>query len=212
MRHQAWIFVAALTGCGSTTATTGSDMSTSVLPADLTMAAAPDCAGYCATIMANCKGDGSDGGMGANQQYTTLINCMNSCKAMPVGSAADRAGNTLGCRSYHAMAAKGDPVLHCPHAGPGGAGVCGANCDGYCQIAMMYCTASNMAKVYSDLNDCKTTCMSVPDDARYSIAVQEGPHQACLLYHVQEASTVPPDHCLDDLAKGDGGIKSVTCM
>ncbi len=149
--------------------------------------------------------------MGGMQQYTTMDNCLNSCKAMPVGTAADQSGNTLGCRTYHAMAAKADPTTHCPHAGPGGAGVCGTNCQGYCQIAQMYCTGQS--KVYDSLADCMSTCMNTPDDVTFSIAVQDGAHVACLLYHVQEASTVPPDHCIGDLKKiaGSSG-KSVTCM
>jgi hypothetical protein len=33
-------------------------------------------------------------------------------------------GHTIGCHTYHAMAAANDEALHCPHAGPGGGGVC----------------------------------------------------------------------------------------
>jgi hypothetical protein len=172
---------------------------------DLASAGAPDCATYCTAIMANCTG--------TNQQYTTVDNCMNVCKAIPVGTAADQSGNTLGCRIYHANFAKNDPVTHCPHAGPGGNGVCGADCAGYCQIALMYCTGAN--QIYTSPQDCMTTCMSFPDTLRFNVndaTVQASNSQACLLYHSQEASSNPPDHCLGDLQKGDGGIKSVTCM
>ena len=212
MTRLTWIALAALAGCGNNTTNDNgaADMAVAVAPHDLA-GATPDCVSYCTAIMANCLGDGSDAGMGSNGQYTSMDNCLHSCAAMPVGALADSSGNTLGCRLYHATAAKGDPATHCPHAGPGGAGVCGTNCQGYCQIAMKYCTAANKAQVYSDLGDCMTTCMALPDDVRFSIAVQDGNHQACLLYHVQEASTVPDDHCNGDLSKGDGGIKSVTC-
>lgn len=171
-----------------------------------TSAAALSCADYCTTLTANCTG--------ANAQFGGMDRCLASCKAYPVGTAADMSDNTLGCRSYHAGAAKADPVTHCAHAGPGGAGVCGANCDGYCQIAMMYCTSANMAEVYKTLAECKTTCAGFPDTAKFNAtdtALQEKKEVACLLYHVQEASTVPADHCLGDLAKGDGGEASATC-
>jgi hypothetical protein len=154
----------------------------------------------------------ADGGISGYQQYTTMMNCLNACKAFPMGAASDTSGNSLGCRQYHANLAKMDPATHCPHAGPGGAGTCGSNCDGYCQIATMYCTDSNMAKVYSSVSDCTMTCGQFPDNVPYSIAVQDGKSTACLLYHSQEASSAPADHCLGDLAKGDGGVLSVTCM
>jgi hypothetical protein len=162
--------------------------------------------------MANCTATGGDGGVGATQQYASLSDCLNSCKAFPVGTSTDTSGNTLGCRANHAALAKMDPKTHCPHAGPGGAGVCGANCAGYCQIAQMYCTTANAAKVYDSLADCMSVCGATADTVPYSTAVQEGPSVACFLYHVEEASSDPPEHCLGDLAKVAGGKNSITCM
>ncbi len=164
------------------------------------------CASYCATITANCSA--------ANQQFSGMDQCLNSCKAFPAGAEADTSGNTLGCRTYHAGAAKADPVTHCAHAGPGGAGVCGANCDGYCQIAQMYCTTANKAQVYASLDECKATCAAFSDTAKFNVTdmmLQDKKQVACLLYHVQEASAAPPDHCNGDLAKAEAGTGSVTC-
>jgi hypothetical protein len=79
---------------------------------------------------------------------------------------------------------------------------------------MMYCTATNQAAVYASLAECKTTCAAFPDTVKFNITdttLQEQKQVACLLYHAQEASTVPVDHCLGDLAKGDGGALSATC-
>jgi hypothetical protein len=140
-----------------------------------------------------------------------MNNCLNSCMAFPAGSSTDMSGNTLGCRINHANLAKSDPATHCPHAGPGGAGVCGANCDGFCQIAMMYCTAANKAAVYSSAMDCQMQCAAFPDTVPFNIGVQDGSSVACLLYHSQEASSDPPDHCLGDIIKDDAGDKSTTC-
>jgi hypothetical protein len=183
--------VGAGAGCGSSTSSANPDSGTSALT----------CAAYCTAIQANC--------VDPNIQYSTKDNCMNSCMAMPVGTAADTSGNTLGCRIYHAGAAKADPVTHCVHAGPGGAGVCGANCDGYCQIAMKFCTGAS--KVYDTLADCQTVCATAQTDAKFTVLPEpEGPQVACLLYHVQEGSTVALDHCIDDLAKDPAG-PSVTC-
>lgn len=173
----------------------------------------PDCQTYCTAIMANCTStmDADSGATVGNQQYTNMNNCMNSCKAIPVGASGDTSGNTLGCRITHAELAKTDPMTHCPHAGPGGDGVCGGNCDGFCQIAMMYCTATNDAAVYPSLQDCKAQCAMFPDTVKFNIGVQDGKSVACLLYHSQEASSVPPDHCLGDIIADDAGDLSTTC-
>ena len=158
------------------------------------------CESYCTAIMGACTG--------ADQQYTNMENCVNSCKAIPAGMAGDKSGNTLACRTYHSglAAMPGNAATHCPHAGPGGDGVCGANCEGYCQIAMMYCTTANMAKVYDSPAACMTDCATRKTDVKYNIAVDMGDEVACLLYHVQEASSAPMDHCLGDLA-----TTSMTC-
>ncbi len=171
------------------------------------------CDTYCAAIMANCTSTTpADGGNPVgNQQYTDMNNCMNSCKAFPVGTASDMMGNTLGCRIYHASLAKSDPVMHCPHAGPGGDGTCGSNCEGFCQLAQMYCTPANEAGVFMSLSDCMSQCGMFPDTTKFNIGVQDGSSTACLLYHAQEASSAPPDHCIGDIIKDDAGDKSTTC-
>ncbi len=176
----------------------------------------PTCAAYCTAIMTNCTGgDGSSGG-GApdatktHQQYSKLDNCMMACSAFPVGKLSDMGGNTLGCRLYHAMAAASDATLHCPHAGPGGDGVCGAACDGYCQLVGKFCVGA--AKIYSDDAACHARCNATTDDVKFNVATQDGNHVACLLYHAQESPLAPMDHCVGDLAEVDGGTTgSVTC-
>jgi hypothetical protein len=165
-----------------------------------------NCTAYCTAIMANCTGP--------NAQFSMMDRCMNACTTYPAGMLADTTGNTLGCRIYHAGAAHMDPVTHCVHAGPGGAGVCGANCDGYCQLTQAYCTTANQAFVYPDSATCKTHCMKFGTTVKFSVADDAGTQDtnevACLLYHAQEATTNPMDHCLGDLAN-DGGNSTVTC-
>lgn len=206
-------------GASSTSGATSSGTTTSSSSSG-SSGGAPDCATYCAAVMQSCTGgDGSAGGgmpmpdaTKTNQQYTGMEQCMASCKAFPVGTIDDKTGNTLGCRQHHATLAAMDPKVHCPHAGPGGDGVCGSTCEGYCEIAKMYCTAANMAQVYKDDADCKATCAATKDDVHFNLGTQGGDHVACLLYHVQEGSVAPPDHCIGDLAKQTGAQGgSVTC-
>jgi hypothetical protein len=147
------------------------------------------CDGYCSTIMANCAG--------ATAQYETLEDCVAVCASFPEGSAADQSGNTLGCRTYHAGAAENDPGTHCTHAGPGGDGVCGQNCDGYCQIVMASCTGAN--EVYASEAECQTDCAAHGTDVKYDVSKDSGNQVACLLAHATGAPLVPEDHCVADL-------------
>jgi len=173
----------------------------------------PDCQTYCDNITANCTG--GDTLSTSNQQYSTKANCLEVCKAFPVGTAADKAGNTLGCRSYHATLAAGstNAATHCPHAGPSGDGVCGDVCVSYCQIAEMFCTGSS--KIYTNNADCLATCNATPVGARFNISIQASNERACLVYHAQESPLDPASHCTGDLMKqadaGTTGGGSVTC-
>ena len=57
------------------------------------------------------------------------------------GTAADTSGNTLGCRTYHAMLAASTATNpHCWHAGPYGFGGAATECEGFCTLATTWCT------------------------------------------------------------------------
>lgn len=77
-----------------------------------------NCAGYCTEMATSCTG--------TNAQYTDMTACMTACTSAGwvMGTQSDTAGNTLGCRVYHSIAAAGNATLHCPHAGFLGGGVC----------------------------------------------------------------------------------------
>lgn len=77
---------------------------------------APKCATYCSTYLANCKDK--------LNAYKDEADCLAQCAPWYQGEPAETTRDTVGCREYHAGVAKGDPVTHCPHAGPGGAMVC----------------------------------------------------------------------------------------
>ncbi|APR82011.1 Hypothetical protein A7982_07360 [Minicystis rosea] len=137
----------------------------------------PNCDEYCTKVTTNCTG--------ATAVYTSKEVCVAACKYIPVGTAADTTGNTLGCRTYHAGAAAGstaNATLHCPHAGPGGAEYCGSNCDGYCNLAMGACPS-----LYSKLDDCLTTCATFTDTEPFTSQVSGNTLQ-CRLYHASVAA------------------------
>lgn len=146
------------------------------------------CDNYCTTIMANCTGP-------ANQQYGSMADCMTSCQQYPLGEAfGDTGDNTLGCRAYHATGAMSLPDVHCRHAGPGGDGVCGANCAGFCTLVLGSCTGSN-AQYNGDMTTCLNSCNSFATMPSYSASATSGNSFACRLYHATAASGNPGLHC-----------------
>jgi hypothetical protein len=188
----------ALAGCGDNGTNPGSDAG---VP-DMSMKT-PDCVTYCNLIAMNCKGDeATDGGLG---QYPNPSSCMNECKQMPVGSASDTTGDTLGCRTYHAGLAAGDPITHCPHAGSSGGGVCGDRCTVFCSRALAVCTTANNVTMpyFKSTADCMNQCGKVPFkyDPTLPELVQSGTTLNCAFYHMSEAYGDPPntanDHCGD---------------
>jgi hypothetical protein len=192
------LFALALAACGASNDGPGPDAGgTDATTSSLS------CTSYCAMIQAACTAD--------IQQYSDMADCMNSCAAFPVGAAGDTAGDTLGCRATYAKKAATSAamaVAQCTHAGPGGDGVCGDNCSGYCDIAMMYCTDANMAKLYDTRAACMTDCARRDTDMKLDTGTgartDMGNEVACLLYHAQMGSVAPVSHCLSDLAIADG--------
>jgi len=145
----------------------------------------PKCTDYCNSIQSACTG--------SLAQYFNTQACLDSCKTLPSGTAADTAGNTIGCRTYHAGAAGSQPNPHCYHAGPGGAGVCGADCDGFCTIAQASCTGANQS--FSSFAACTGECAGFPAAPAYTATVTSGDSFACRMYHLTSATQQPATHC-----------------
>jgi len=144
------------------------------------------CASYCSSITANCTT--------TNSQFTGMTDCMASCTHYPLGALSDMAGNTLGCRIYHAGAAASGPDVHCRHAGPGGNTACGADCLGFCTLVLGSCTGANV-QFGGDMATCMTTCAGYATTPAYSSTVTNGNSFACRLYHATQAAVNPTTHC-----------------
>lgn len=161
----------------------------------------PSCAGYCQLVMTACTGEQS--------VYEDQAQCLAVCDALPKGALTDdgsSAENTLGCRKTHGYnALVGDPIIHCPHAGPGGAGVCGDDCVSFCTQLRDACAAGFEAEYGADEaaahSACQTQCAGLLDgqsSLRYAIAsVPDEPELACRLLEVARAQAAPSDamHC-----------------
>jgi hypothetical protein len=149
-----------------------------------------DCDGYCTRITDNCTA--------ARAQYPNKETCMSTCAHFPQGQESDMTGNSLGCRLYHAGAAADAPDTHCTHAGPGGNGQCGSNCEGFCTVAAAACPA-----VYPELALCVSTCADFNDAEPFDASDLSGDTLACRLYHLTVATMFAEMHCPHTAAISD---------
>jgi hypothetical protein len=196
-------FLVVLGACGSTAASGDAGGGAGGAGGGTGTAIALTCSAYCMAIQAACTM--------SNQQYGDEATCELACPAFPVGATGDTAGDTLGCRIHEtALAAAGADAAatHCRRAGPGGDGVCGDNCGGFCDLAMMFCTAA--AKIYDTRDACLADCATHGTDAKYTSGdpgrTDMGNEVACQLYHGVQASLAPGEHCPGDLA-----MSALTC-
>lgn len=124
----------------------------------------------------------------------------------PNGTDADIAGNTIGCRTYHANASGTDPVTHCKHAGPSGGTVCGGICEAYCNISMAACSGATYG-FFSTYNQCYKTCLNYNSTGVYTGTVS-GSSVECRVYHSTVALSDPATHCQHASPSGADGCGS----
>ena len=175
---------------------TGPDPSTTLPSTDPTTETTDDstttgggelsCEAYCATYVTACK-DFSE--------YDNEAACLAQCGQWPVGDPAAIDGDSLGCRTYHVTVASGtEPNVHCPHAGPSGAGVCvspdAPTCADYCGVYFDNC--KDNLNLYDDEADCLATCASWYPGIKDEVVRDT---VGCREYHANAAFGDPDVHC-----------------
>jgi hypothetical protein len=153
--------------------------------AGIDAAGAPSCTEYCDRMAANCTS--------ANLMYASRGDCEATCGKLPPGTVGMMSTNTMGCRHYHAGAAATNANLHCRHAGPGGDGACGANCEGFCTLVLASCTGGNQ-QYGGSMATCMSACAQFSPTPDY-VANATGDNLACRLYHATAAAANPNLHC-----------------
>ena len=152
---------------------------------------APLCERYCDTVATACTG--------TNEQFASLDACLAVCERLDPGSPGDVAGNTVECRLARAQLAQrtGEAANYCSSAGPGGAGACGEDCEGFCALMAETCPAA-----MGTYEECLPVCATVPnlagppDNVTYNTSVQDGNSVQCRLFHVTAATLDPIAHCV----------------
>ena len=146
------------------------------------------CTDYCDTVEQGCKG--------ANALYSSRQACLGTCAKLDPGEDIEPIGNTVACRAKEAQRAidTNEPVTHCRAAGPGGAPVCGKNCDSWCTLLQKTCP-----KEYGAMPDCPRACAALKDKGTFNLDVDhDGDTIQCRLEHVANANgspTAPATHC-----------------
>lgn len=143
------------------------------------------CSDYCGLIGDHCEDEFA--------QYGGDSLCESTCAGMPPGSPGDELGNSATCRTFHAVLAARTPETHCPHAGPAGAGTCGANCESFCTLALNLCEGD--LSVYVSAEECIEECEGFEPEPLYSADVPDGDTFACRVRHLTLASLQPEVHC-----------------
>jgi hypothetical protein len=158
---------------------------------------------YCENLQYQCTSP--------NAQFGDINQCLKVAASYPTSGTDDArftSGHTLGCRQYHAQAAQSDATTHCQHAGPSGGNVCGAPRDAWgTMFAASPCNNSHV-KTFLGLYTNKTIpdAMVPPgfsDTVPYSVTFDGSQNtQACRIYHLSVASTLPDTHCVHGSVSG----------
>jgi hypothetical protein len=122
------------------------------------------CSEYCREVASKCTG--------TYAVYDNDEQCLAVCEQVPLGSVEDPPGaNTLLCRLDRLHAGSFERALGCPAAGPGGAGICGNDCESFCALRRNACSAlqpndSDIAKE----RFCEASCPGLAQPPGFSIA------------------------------------------
>lgn len=155
-----------------------------------------NCDVYCRFMVGTCAG------------FDDVPTCLSTCASYPADGALNAAdGNTVQCRTYHAMAAQSDDT-HCEHASITGGGVCGDDaCEAYCDQVMNNCQAAQA--VYPNRDACLAGCANIPADGAWDAT--DGNSVQCRAYHgAGAAAGDPAGHCGHASANG-GGVCGEYC-
>lgn len=155
------------------------------------------CESYCDDIMESCTG--------SQLQYRDHAQCMKICEMLPEGELGQINENTVSCRAKYVGDARygsgTELEAYCRRGGPGGAGYCGSDCEGFCALMMHVCSGSDVGVYqFQSSEACVETCEALPTSGEgYSVSnplIADGNHVECRLFHVTSAAMLDPEeHC-----------------
>jgi hypothetical protein len=144
------------------------------------------CAEYCQEVTRKCSDEFT--------VYGSEAQCQAVCAQIPLGSEDDPPGqNTLLCRLDRLHAGSFERNTDCAAVGPGGAGICGNDCDSFCALRRTACSTLQPNQIdINRENFCETNCPGLATQPSYSI-VTDGTSDTlqCRLIQVARALETP---------------------
>lgn len=163
------------------------------------------CQQYCTQVMDICKTP--------NSAYADVSTCLGICALLPPGEAVEKTGNTVMCRlnqlNNQTITGEASTLADtCAKAGPGGAGVCGSNCESYCQLYQAACQADqpqlDVTPQY-DPKQCAAACEGLRDTGSFDTDDNyTGDTLQCRLVHTSAATVDPQRHCVHAQLQAQG--------
>ncbi len=170
------------------------NMSDGAVSADLPPPSEKDCMEYCSIIGSACTPENKTAAYPPMDDFCTAV-CSHFLSAPGVTQ-----GNSFQCRLASAKAAQAvasvpnETVESCRNASPGGFGVCGSNCESYCQLYDSICP-ENPTQLSQD---CVTMCSALRDGRTYNAGDDFGGQSdtiQCRLAHLSVAAKAQSPHC-----------------
>ncbi|HEY3668126.1 MAG TPA: hypothetical protein VGL19_19120 [Polyangiaceae bacterium] len=165
------------------------------------------CQDYCARIMALCTKP--------NEAYADISTCLGICALIPPGTPIEKTGNSLQCR-LNQLAIQESPSAEpatlpeaCARSGPGGNGVCGSNCESYCQLYKAACQADqpDLTSTQYDQDTCVSKCQGLNDTGSFDTDLNyTGDTLQCRLVHTSAATVEPATHCVHAQLQAQGQV------
>lgn len=155
------------------------------------------CENYCSLVTSVCTG--------AHQQYASEAICLKMCPTFPVGTLDDSQKNTLGCRVREVKAIQDNGETDsCVGAGPGGAGICGSNCEAYCTSMDTLCPTQFATFEATGDAGCVSLCQNgILDCGGYDAdASRNDDTMQCRLFHLTSAAGDSVTHCQHTIGQG----------
>jgi len=170
----------------------------------------PNVGHYCELLEYNCPQPNLQ--FALKSQCTAIGNGYNSTDA---DANRNKNINSLGCREYHAQAARSNAAVHCEHAGPTGAGVCGTRAQAWGNIlAAAPCLDSHVNTLFRlGLGDANVDTLIPPTSGAvgtYNTTFDNaGNTQICRIYHLGVATT-DNSHCAHGFVSGGDSCGTLT--